>query len=96
LKTTPRQPTQVFVVKRGDYILGTTPDERWAKAIAGVNQREQSGVTIEWSGLEAAELRLKEQRRALTAKRRIPPTRFNDDFFTQAGRSIDSGANGRE
>lgn len=52
-----------FVIKRGDYVLGTTPDERWAKAIAGVNEREQPGVTIEYSSLEAAELKIREQRR---------------------------------
>ena len=63
----PTKPTipkiNTYIVKRGDKILGTTPDENWAKSIAAVNERIQPGVTIEFGDLETAETWLRERRK---------------------------------
>lgn len=54
-----RQPTLVFILKRGDKVLGTSPDEMWANALADVLNREQPGVTVEQGPLEETELLLR-------------------------------------
>ena len=54
---------QTWIVKAKDgRILGTTPDENWANAFAGVNGGRADGVEIVLGSLEEAELKLKRQR----------------------------------